>query len=84
MMRIFYMVDILPRTDGLLNFISGWDDFQPKTFSKKEQAKDWIDKQTWGKYTITKVYSKDEDDVTKPLSYAELQEIFWKAGYKDE
>lgn len=84
-MRILYKVDILPRTDGLMNFISGWDDFQPKRFSSEEQAKEWIDKQTWGKYTITKVYSKDKEDIpVKPLSYSELMDIFWKQGYKDE
>jgi hypothetical protein len=56
---IEYIVNIIPRTDGLMNFIVAWDDFQPKIFKTYEEAIDWISEQTFGKYTIIKVYNQN-------------------------
>lgn len=53
-----FLVNILPRTDGLLNFIHGWDDFEPKEFDTEEEAICWIATTEFGKYTITKIYCR--------------------------
>lgn len=53
-----FLVNMLKRTDGCDVFVIGVDDFVPKEFYTEGDAIDWIYKQEFGKYTITKIYYK--------------------------
>ena len=54
-----FLVDLVPRKDFTCDvFVCGIDDFERKEFNTEEDAICWIGEQTFGKYTITKIYCR--------------------------
>ena len=54
-----FLVDLLPRKDFTCDaFIHGVDDFKQQEFKTEESAICWIGSQTFGEYTISKIYCR--------------------------